>query len=261
MQPLIDCDILLYEVAYKCQQKNEEGEIIPSSWEEVERKFDSAVQDICAEVYATEPPILYLTGKGNFRNDVATIRPYKGNRKKEKPFHYKNIKAYAMAAYDYRLVEGLEADDLMSIEQVSRLRQLDTCICSRDKDLLIVPGLHYSWEVRGQPRFGPAPVSELGELQLKKGGKKLFGTGLKLFYSQLLTGDKVDNIPGIRGYGPVKVFNLLNECENVYELEEVVKGVYGEDGMDRMLEVGRLLWMTQKLDEVGKPVLWNFNNA
>lgn len=218
------------------------------------------MEEICADVYATEPPIIYLTGKGNFRDEILSEKPYKGNRKPNKPFHYANIRAYAKAVYDCREKDGLEADDLLCIEQQSRIRELDSIICSRDKDLRIQPGMHYSWEVKGQPRFGPARVSELGELQLKRGGKKLFGTGLRFFYSQCLTGDSTDNIPGIRGYGPVKVYNLLKDCETREELEEVVIREYNhnypEDGLQRLLERGRCLWMTNQLTEDGEPVLW-----
>jgi len=222
--------------------------------------MDEAIAQICAECYATESPILFLTGKGNFRDGIAKEKKYKGNRKKEKPFHYANLKAYVLAAYDCRLVDGLEADDLLAVEQTVRLHNKDTIICSRDKDLRIQEGFHYSWEVAGQPRFGPAWVDELGVLQLKRGGKKLFGTGMRFFYSQLLTGDLTDNIPGLGGYGPIKAFNALKECKTTDELFNAVRELYrakhGDEWRDKMLERGRCLWMTKYLNEDGTPVLW-----
>ena len=101
MTALIDTDILwlLYEVGHKSQMKDKEtGEIIPLSWEEAMQKMDDTIAQICADIYATEPPILYITGEGNFRDTIATERPYKGNRKSDKPFHYHNLKAYIKAS-------------------------------------------------------------------------------------------------------------------------------------------------------------------
>lgn len=260
MQPLIDADILLYEVAFKCQTKGEDGEILPAPWEQAIHKMDEAIAEICSACYATELPILFLTGKGNFRNEVATTKVYKGTRKKDKPFYFHKLKEYLLAAYDTRLVDGLEADDLLCIEQQSRLKHKDTIICSRDKDLRIQEGFHYSWEVAGQPSFGPAWVDELGILKLKRGGKKIFGTGMRFFYSQLLTGDSTDNIPGLGRYGPIKTFNALAPCKTIDDLHNVVCELYrekfGDDWGEAMLERGRLLWMTKYLNEDGTPVLW-----
>jgi 5'-3' exonuclease len=247
-------------VAFKSQSKNEEGEIIPSHWEKAMNCMDEAIAQICAECYATEPPILFLTGKNNFRDEIAKEKVYKGTRKKDKPFHYANLKAYVLAAYACRLVDGLEADDLLAIEQTRRIKDRDTIICSRDKDLRIQEGYHYSWEVANQPRFGPAWVDELGVLQLKRGGKKLFGTGQRFFYSQLLTGDSTDNIPGLGRYGPVKTFNALKECNTTEELFKAVRELYidkyGDHWREPMLERGRCLWMTKYLNEDMSPVLW-----
>lgn len=260
MTPLIDADIVLYEAAYKAQQKDEAGELIPTSVEKAYEIFDKIIKDICSDVYATEEPILFLTGKGNFRDNLATRSVYKGNRTKPKPFHYDNLRAYAKATYNCRETNGLEADDLLCIYQHGRMEGLDTIICSRDKDLRIQPGMHYSWEVKGQPRFGPALVKELGALSLKRGGKKIFGTGLRFFYSQCLTGDSTDNIPGVRGYGPIKTFNALVGCQTKEELEQTVRDIYkeayGDEGDEILLERGRQLWMTKELHEDGSPVLW-----
>jgi hypothetical protein len=82
-------------------------------------------------------------------------------------------------------------------------RQYKTIICSRDKDVRQCPGWHYSWECGKQPSIGPIMVDELGHLVDKNAGKfnpltgkklplKVFGTGHKFFYYQMLTGDTVD---------------------------------------------------------------------
>ena len=257
---LIDADIILYEAGYKSQRRDEEtGEFVPVSVEKAYEIADKIIADICNDVFATEPPILFFTGKNNFRYNV--VDDYKENRvAKERPFHFANIKAYLRAVYECREEDGYEADDLCCIEQQSRLHLKDTIICSRDKDLKIQQGFHYSWEVKFQPRFGPTWVDDIGVLALKRGGKKLFGTGKRFFYSQLLTGDKTDNIHGIRGYGPIRTVGALLGCNDVNSLESRVLEIYrehfGEDAERRMTQTGQLLWMVNERNEDGSPVMW-----
>ena len=255
MQPLIDADVLLYEVGFACET-GWKGEGVPP-FDYAATLLDSRIENICAVVQATSPPLLYLTGKTNFRNDIAIKTPYK-NRASHKPFHYKNLKAYIQGKYDYRIAEGLEADDLMAIEQTCRPEE--TIICTRDKDLRQVPGWHYGWELGNQPQFGPELVTHLGYLTLSKDRKKLKGTGMLFFYAQLLTGDVVDSIPGLGGYGPVKAFETLKVCTDTNQAlktcHRAYKEVYGLSGYKEMLEQGRLLWMTRNLREDGGPILW-----
>ena len=80
------------------------------------------------------------------------------------------------------------------------------------------------------------------------------------FFSQLLTGDKVDSIPGLEGVGPVKAYELIKDCKTYQEALKTVykayKEKFGMRGYAEMLEQGRLLWMTRKLRPDGSPVLW-----
>lgn len=262
MQCLIDLDLLLYEVAFAGQFKEEgSDEIIPRPFDDVALFLEERIQQIEDSCWATEPSILYYTGSTNFRNDIAKKKPYKGNRKTPKPFHHGNLKAYARAKYDCRMQEGLEADDLMAIEQTSRLALEDTIICTRDKDLRMVEGFHYGWEVGNQSGFGPAKVDKLGEIELVN-GKKVVGTGLRFFYSQLVTGDAVDNIMGLPKGGPVLAYNTLNGCGTEQEMFDAVsqlyKDKYEEAWEEEMLEMGQLLWMVRELNDDGSPVMWRF---
>lgn len=227
--------------------------------------MDDAIKRIEAECWATEPSTLYLTRGPNFRDQIATVKKYKGTRKGNKPFHYKNITAYMENQYDVIWADGLEADDLLCVAQYKRLGQRDTIICSRDKDLKICPGFHYTWECGRQAAWGPKWVEPLGTLLLQRGGKKLSGTGLRFFYAQCLMGDNVDNIPGLGNFGPIKSYNALKDCTTEGELFSRVRELYveryGTDvGLARLLEMGQLLWMVQELDEEDKPVMWEFPN-
>lgn len=130
--------------------------------------------------------LVVLSGKGNFRFDAATIKKYKGNRDMDKrPHWYNEARDYLTRYYDSVVTENEEADDVLAREQTD-----DTVIVSLDKDLLQVPGRHYNW------------VSDKKVLVSKE-------TALKNLYTQVLTGDSTDNIPGIYGIGPKKADVLL----------------------------------------------------
>ena len=116
-----------------------------------------------------------------------------------------------------------------------------------------------------QPQFGPLLVDVFGKLELSPDRKKLQGYGELFFWSQCLTGDKVDTVPGLEGCGPVKAFNILVGSETSTEAFERVleayKALHGDNAATILLEQGRLLWMTRELNEDGSPVLWNLPNV
>lgn len=254
MQPLVDADVLLYECGYGAQTK--ETGLQP--FDKAAELLDMKVAQICAIVGATQPPIMYLTGKGNFRYEIATRRQYKENRG-AKPFHYYNLKAYVKGKYEYVETVGMEADDALAIEQT---RRNDTIICTRDKDLRAVPKWHYGWECYNQPSFGPEFVSELGGLRLSLDRKSVKGEGLLFFYAQCLIGDSTDTVPGLPRFGAVKAFEILDGCPSIQEafkrVLEAYRRVYGDEAERELLEQGRLLHMTRYLDEWGNPILWEF---
>jgi len=122
---------------------------------------------------------LFLTGKGNYRDSIATIKGYKANRVgKEKPVHYKAIRRYMVERWDAVTVEGYEADDAVAMEaHILGYDPARVCIVSMDKDLRTVPGLLYNFK---RKKFYTITENE----------------ALCNFYLQALTGDVVDNIGG-----------------------------------------------------------------
>lgn len=263
MLALLDADILTYECAFAGQDK-ETGEV--HSFEYVSQLLEDKIYMIKQGAGADEAK-LFLTGSGNFREAIAVTKPYKGTRKEEKPWHYDNLRAYILSLPNSVLTQGIEADDAMCIEQTRRLEAKDTIICSRDKDLRICRGWHYGWEHGAQPEFFPEFVSDIGRIDLEIKGtpekprKEIKGTGLKFFYSQLITGDKTDNIPGLPKGGPVLAYDLLAHLDTEEALYEAVRSVYsdklGEGYATYLLEQARLLWMIQELDENNNPIMWN----
>jgi len=273
--------ILVYEIGFAAETgwkaikewKKGDEPIDPPPFDYVAELLDSRIQQICNTVLATEPCTIYLTGAGNFREEIAKRKGYKANRKENnKPFHYANIPAYLKNKYDVVVVDGMEADDAMCIQQCDaalepgdmRYDWNTTIICTRDKDLRQCPGWHFGWELGNQPQFGPLFVKGFGDIQYNPEKKTLKGTGDKFFYAQLIMGDPVDNVPGIPSIGPKGAFDIL---EDIYSKEDAEKAVieayrayYGESWKEELIEQGRLLYMIREVDQDGKPIMWNLLN-
>lgn len=186
--------------------------------------------------------VLYLTGKGNFRNDQATMNQYKGNRiGKEKPRLYQCARDYMEEKLEAKVVNDMEADDALAIDHYQawlkakgKKSKCKTVLATIDKDLRQIPGWNYDLndypaETKAIDRE-PVWITELGELTPKKNKLKL--SGLRGFYAQMLLGDVCDHIPGCKGYGPAKTAGLLGHLTTEEELYKAVleayRGQYGD---------------------------------
>lgn len=176
---------------------------------------------------------LYLTGSDNYREEVAVSRPYKGNRdENHKPVHGPAIKEYMLAHYNTVVAEGEEADDMVSYCHYGMYEDdpESSIIISVDKDLNMVPGWHYNF-VKEDKYFVTEEQAEYA------------------FWTQMITGDSVDNIPGLPRHGKQKAAKLLDGAGREH-WPGIVKGLYqsvkGDDWEDYMLEQGRLLWMRRE---------------
>lgn len=241
---LIDADILRYEIGAMA-----EGPDGPLPFHVAE---DYLLQRIEGILRATDTSdfTLYLTNGPVFRHDIAVTKPYKGNRKKDKPFHFNNLTHYMYNQFDVEEADGLEADDLMSLTQTTDGDH--TIICTRDKDLLQVPGWHYGWECGDQGERYPHHVTFEGRLWKEDNGK-VRGEGYAFFCWQLLVGDQVDNIPGKPGIGDKKAWALLGNAEPT-EMFDIVRKAYNDDEL--LSEQGALLWMVRETNDLGVPMIW-----
>ncbi len=243
---LCDSDILVYEFA---GLKNEEGEVIPLEWA-INSMHDRV--DVIKERSGCDTFEFYLTGKDNFRKDIATIQPYKGQRQAEKPKWYKQLRHEIETNLGATVVDGMEADDALSIRQCERVAEqlanaevdmydMSTCIITRDKDLHMVPGMHYGWQA-GNCKEKPLWLqTELG--------------GLRCFYKQLLTGDSVDNILGLFGVG--KKSALLSKLDDMDIELDMFNHVYkcyqdrfGSYAYQFLVENGTLLHMLRYKEDM-----------
>lgn len=267
MKPLIDGDVILHEIGWSGQFKDlETGEDVLLPFETVTDILNGRIRQICEGCGGTEEPLLFFSNSDwvsreinirakycggepidsekNFRYARATSQPYKGTRKNPKPYHFYNIWLYLLDNYAYLISQnGLEADDEMCIYQTA---SENTIICSRDKDLRICPGWHYSWKVNGQMEFPPTYTDELGWININK--KKVSGYGKMFFYAQMIMGDGADNIPGLPGAGPVKAWETLSGLDSEMKCYKAVRDLYKSKGYSKeyFIEQADLLWMIQE---------------
>ena len=263
MRCLIDADVLLYEIGFAAEaswRHSYPDAEDPPPWEKADELLSNRISHIEMACEATDPSIFFLTSPNNFRTSIAKRSEYK-KRIGTKPYHYHNLKAVIKARYENIETDGLEADDSMAIYQHSLGYDGSTIICTRDKDLRQVAGLHYGWELGEQPAFGPFRVAGYGKIELDSKGK-LRGYGSKFFLAQCIMGDPVDTIPGLkRGAGPKAALDIVGHT-NTYEeglqaVLEAYRGVYGDSGEEELLEQGRLLFMIREIDEKGQPKMWD----
>lgn len=181
---------------------------------------------------------MYLSGPTNFRYEIATTRPYKGNRKKKhRPTHEEAIRDYIKSKWTTVVSDGDEADDQLGIAQC-RIEPLESIIITQDKDLDMIPGLKYDF-VEDE---GYSVTEDQAEYN---------------FCVQLLMGDSTDNIPGLPGIGKAKAKKALEGVEpegrmavvmQMYEAHSPVAGWYAY-----LAEQGLLLWIRRVPGEVWSP--------
>lgn len=198
------------------------------------RQLVQSVLDACAPIKEYKG---YITGPGNFRYQVATIQPYKGNRVAPKPLYYDEVKKFLLEECNGEEVCGIEADDKMAIEF---LKDPDnTIVATRDKDLATVEGIRlYNWKTKELRVIEP--------LEAKRN-----------FYEQLLKGDACDHIPGVKGIGDAKAAKLLQNVKDEKLMMTVCYAeylkAYGSKAWEYLCENARLLFMLRGEDDIAAP--------
>lgn len=227
LTPLIDCDV----ITYRCGFAVKDDEPLEYALSTVKH----SVLGILDKFPDRKDQRLFLTGKNNFRDKIATIQVYKGNRDpSHKPKFYQEIKDYLIDVHGAEVVNGIEADDAQGMEQWKH-KDRSTVIVGIDKDMRMIPGWHYNY------------VKDILDYVTLQDGNAFF-------FHQMLVGDRTDNVPGIKGLGEVKAAKLLAPCQkDVIRMRDTVMEQYikqyGSDGERAYHEVANLLWIRREPDQ------------
>lgn len=227
---LIDGDIVLFSVCSDKKQTQDEmilfGIQSERTLEQVKEELDRYLFNII-----TESGCMYYIGflsKGSFRYEIATLKPYKGNRVgRELPRFYKECRDYLIDKWKFIQEPGYEADDLLGIYQ-NKIVGYDTIVLSVDKDLKQIEGRHYNFRTK-----------EFSEVNKEQGDYKL--------YKQMLTGDTVDNIKFLGGVGDKTADKILSKSldgNHLYTVLDEYITVFGlRQGINYFTECFNLIYI------------------
>ena len=193
---LIDSDFLAYKAAQACEIGIDFGEdviIAQSQFSEVLRVFHNELNKV-TKAMMDDDFILYFSSTENFRKKI--YPDYKGHRMKRKPLGYKRLVNYCRENHNFKLIEGLEADDTIGIE-ATRHADPSNIIVSPDKDMRQIPSV--LWNMTDD-------VTEITEEE-----------GDRWHLVQSLSGDPTDGYSGCPGIGVKRATELLDKNENQWE--------------------------------------------
>lgn len=187
---LLDADSLIYICAVK--------ETFQDCKDEFDNRFNTIIESTEATSY-----IGFITYPKCFRYSVSAL--YKANRKSSlTPKYLKALREYAVAEYGFIGYEGLEADDLVGIGKTFYdSLNIANVIGAIDKDVLNqIPGKHFNYSFNKDLGRMNGYVETTEE------------QALEFLFLQTISGDSVDSIRGLTGYGSKKALDYLNLNSN-----------------------------------------------
>lgn len=190
---LIDADSLMYFSSY-----GSEDDLVLSETKLSEKIYD--ILNIVGNSYNVEKYYVFVKGKNNFRYKI--YPDYKKNRPEKHPI-IDVLNKYLVESFEAIEAHNAESDDyVFSYSQLPEYK--GRCIiCSVDKDMLQVPGIHYDYQ---KNRFHIIDEE----------------TALYNLAIQMIMGDAADGIPGLRGYGPKKAEKLIRKGMSKYQCVRII---------------------------------------
>ena len=158
-----------------------------------------------------DDPILFCFSDSTdnvFRSHLVSEKKYKGNRKRDSNYRYYegkeddmyNSAKFIMNNYPSLIVDGLEADDI-----VSALQDKDwTYIVSNDKDLKQIPGYHFNESTNN--------IEVVSEID-----------AMKHLVRQMIKGDTTDNIGGIPKRGDKYADSFIEKVDPKFYLPYLLR--------------------------------------
>jgi DNA polymerase-1 len=202
------------------------------------------IKETLGKEYKTTESYLCFSAKENFRKKVYS--EYKAHRNSnKKPLGYGHLLEYAKNNYRCESIFELEADDVLGMLATLHGSSEDftTVIASIDKDMETLPCYSYNMD-----------KEKITHVNLEDANYN--------FYTQVLTGDPVDNYGGCPGIGKVTADKLLNEYHGSDEdLWQTIVETYEQKGLtedDALVQArcARILRFEDYDFEKGEPILW-----
>lgn len=210
MQALIDADIIIYEVASRCEvtipwphPDPDVGDVLytrHAHWDEAKASLMDSIETLATQAGATGYTCVVTDSSQNWRYDYYS--DYKSNRKQTvTPMLVRPLREWIEAQDFGRCVRPLEGDDVMGILHTKPNGGETICVTT-DKDLATIPGRHYNFR---KQEFFEVTEAEANWMHLL----------------QTLMGDATDGYPGCPGIGPKTAMNILDRPIPNDEIAEV----------------------------------------
>lgn len=222
---IVDADPLMFRSAYNKRSAEEALEV-----------FYERLDDIKNLTFCDEYKIA-VYGIDNYRKDFFADyknTPNRINAKANNPLFFE-LRELLVEEGEVVAADGMEADDLVRIWAEEHKAKGDkTVIASVDKDLQCIPGHHYLIH-RDELIFVEEDQADIH------------------YWSQILTGDSVDNIRGLRGIGPKKAAGILEGAESSTErMQRVIDKyyeVYADKWKEEVTHTGTLIHILKTYDD------------
>jgi len=226
---------------------------LPRPEVEVRQSTDSFIENIIDNHEDVDEVVVWLTApdvKKNFRYSIS--EDYKANRKDfEKPYHYETVRDHLIREWGAKISrEGWEADDELSAAGWHHYKcgkaTEPVYLCSIDKDLDTVPGLHYRWPTHN-----------------KEGANYFLSEDQAVhnYWVQVLTGDNADNIKGLHRVGEKRAGSFLSSCKSELDYYNTCKkywvahlekeGFSEEEAVEQMHTTCKLLYLMKGENDTG----------
>jgi 5'-3' exonuclease len=255
MHLLIDSDSLMYRAGFSAEYTlynlSKDGEVKTTKykrevkaleaegWKQTKKRhviepienciggLKRSLIEIIDEIKADDITVV-ISDLDNWRYDL--YQDYKANRVAPKPYYYEQMRSYLKNTWNALSEPYLEADDLVA--DIANEDPMNTIIAGIDKDLLQIPTWHYNWTNKKVRKITPIQ----GEYN---------------FYTQMLQGDRGDNIPGVYKVGSSGAALRLNDCDTTEDMWWAVLCTYEDKDptpyneivlRGQMLRLGSELW-------------------
>lgn len=213
---IIDLDSVMYTIGNGNKildengvpKRSEDGKrflYIDKTHEELIQSADQIMNSILTNS-GTTYYIAYIKGQSTTLSRLQVYPDYKANRSGVEPTWWQFCKQYMIKEWKALEVHGMEVDDAVNL---TRLHYPDSFICAIDGDLLGLEGKHHNWS-----------KNVWVEVSEKDANVK--------FWSDMISGQKGDNIHGLKGRGIKYVETLFKKINYHSDLEyaELVFSAY-----------------------------------
>lgn len=187
----IDADIVAFRAAAGASGSFDFGDGEKAVSSDPEKAIASALETVQSwmSLSKCKDVLCCFSGVHNFRKLI--LPSYKSHRKGGKPPDYWAVVEAVTERFPTRVVDGLEADDVMGILATTERWLGESVVVTLDKDLRTVPGVHFN------------PLKDTRPVRVTEAEADYW------WLTQTLTGDSTDGYKGIPRCGPAKALKIL----------------------------------------------------